>query len=119
MSALEVAQALRHDLKYAGFTIQNIDSEAPVEAWAAKAIYQDLFATRRGKSCLELVREAEGQLHGALRVELEALQQAAQALEEWREKLQAGMHLGGLQTQVKDMLALVDRLVTAARQRAQ
>jgi hypothetical protein len=116
MTPLEIAQALRHDLKYAGFTIQNLEQGSPVETWAAKAIYKDLFATRRGKSCLELMREAEEKLNGALRVELVALQQAAQALDEWRDKLQAGILLGGLQTQVKVMLALADALVITARQ---
>jgi hypothetical protein len=114
MTPTEITRALRHDLKYAGFTIQNIEREKPLEAWAAKAIYKDLFATRRGRSCLELVREASEKLGGALQPEVEALQQAAQKLEPWREELRDGVFCGGLQTQVKDMLALADKLANAA-----
>jgi hypothetical protein len=117
MSAAEIAQALRHDLKYAGFTLQNIERDAPLEAWAAKAIHKDLFATRRGKSCVELVQEAAAKLAGVLEPELAALQQATQQLESWRGELKEGVLLGGLQTQVKEVLARADALVAAARQR--
>jgi hypothetical protein len=87
VSASEIAQKLRHDLKYAGLTIQNLEP-GRLSGWAAKAVARDLYETRRGRSCLVLAEEAHQALagtplepHGALLLE------AARALEDLRDPI--------------------------------
>jgi hypothetical protein len=104
----EAAKTLRHDLKYALFTIQNIDRDAPLESWAAKSIHKDLFATRRGLSCLQLIQEARAQM--AENPATKDLEEAAQKLEEWRAKLVVGADVRPLYLLIKEMISRVDGL---------
>jgi hypothetical protein len=113
MSAVEIVKALRHDLKYAGFTIQNIDREKPLEPWAAKAIHKDIFSTRRGKSCLELILEAKEKLSEDQK--MAALIQTATELEPWREGLRAGVLCQELYEIVRRMLKLSETLITVSQ----
>lgn len=118
MRPLDIARALRHDLKYAGFTIQNIDLSAPLEAWAAQSLYRDLFETRRGRGVFALVKEAADGLGDRFSEEISTLLAAAEALEPFRKPLHQGeaVDLSALSSAVKALLVAADALLAATKE---
>lgn len=115
MSPRELAQRLRHDLKYASLTVQNLE-EGPLEPWAARAIWRDLYETRRGASCLALCEEAARALCGSpLEEAAREVVEAARALEGFRAPLEEGRaELTAISTRVGALRRAVEALCRAA-----